>query len=165
MKRIFNRRRDGKTDYGKRIKLLKSGIPRVVFRRTNRYIIAQYVVTKEGHDKIEIGVTSKNLGAYGWPEEFAGSLRSISAAYLTGFLIGKKILKEKKETPVYDIGMTAAIHKTRPYAFLKGLVDSGLKLSHDSKVFPDENRIKGKHMKEDFSSTFEKIKSNIAKEH
>ena len=165
MKKIFNRRRDGKTDYAKRIKLLRSGVPRIVFRKTNRYIIAQYVVTEEGKDKIEFGVTSKSLGAYGWPEEFSGSLRSLSAAYLTGYLIGKKILKEKKETPVYDIGMTAAIHKTRPYAFLKGLTDAGLKISHDPKVFPDESRIKGAHMKKDFSATFEKIKSSIAKEH
>jgi large subunit ribosomal protein L18 len=34
------RRREGKTDYSKRINLLKSGAPRIVFRKTNRYLIA-----------------------------------------------------------------------------------------------------------------------------
>ena len=164
MKKTFNRRREGKTDYAKRIKLLKSKTPRIVFRKTNRYIIAQYVITDRAKDKIEIGITSKNLEKYGWPKEFEGSLRSISASYLTGYLMGKKILKEKKETPILDIGMISPIHKTKPYSFLKGLIDSGLKLSHDSKIFPDEERIKGTHMKKDFSSIFEKIKSNIMKE-
>ncbi len=164
MKNIFHRRRLGKTDYGKRKKLLRGNSPRIVFRRTNRYIIAQYMITKEAKDIIEIGVTSRNLEKYGWPEEFKGSLRSITAAYLTGFLIGKKILKEKKKTPVFDLGMISSGHKTRPYAFLKGLVDAGLKISHDKKIFPEEDRIKGKHLKKDFSGMYEKIKSNIEKE-
>jgi large subunit ribosomal protein L18 len=164
MKKVFNRRREGKTDYAKRIKLLSSGNPRIVFRKTNRYIIAQYLTTTEAKDKIEIGITSKALEKYGWPKELEGSLKSITAAYLTGFLIGKKILKEKKEKPIFDIGMTSSIHKTKPYAFLKGLIDSGIKLDHDSKIFPEEDRIKGKHMKKDFSVLYEKIKSNIIKE-
>jgi large subunit ribosomal protein L18 len=31
------------TDYGKRFKLLKSGLPRLVLRKTNKYVIAQLV--------------------------------------------------------------------------------------------------------------------------
>jgi len=164
MKNIFHRRKLGKTDYGKRRKLLSGNSPRIVFRRTNKYVIAQYVTTKEAKDSIEIGITSKNLEKYGWPKEFAGSLRSITAAYLTGFLIGKKILKEKKKTPIFDLGMISSAHKTRPYAFLKGLVDAGLKIEHDKKIFPEEDRIKGKHLKENFTATYEKIKAHIEKE-
>ena len=41
MKNIFERRKKGITDYSKRRKLLVSELPRIVFRRTNRYIIAQ----------------------------------------------------------------------------------------------------------------------------
>ena len=70
----------------------------------------------------------------------------------------------KKETPIFDMGMISSAHKTRPYAFLKGLVDAGLKISHDKKVFPEEDRIKGKHLKEELASSFEKIKSNINKD-
>ncbi len=164
MKRIFNRRREGKTDYSRRIKLLRGRSPRIVFRKTNKYIIAQYIVTKEAKEKIEIGITSRELKKYGWPKVFDGSLRSISASYLTGYLIGKKILKDKKQIPILDIGMTSPIHKTAPYAFLRGLVDSGLKINHDKKIFPEEGRIKGKNLKEDFSDTFDKIKDSINRE-
>ena len=41
MKVSKRRRIEAKTDYAKRIKLLKSEKPRLVFRRTNKYIIAQ----------------------------------------------------------------------------------------------------------------------------
>ena len=140
MKNIFERRKKGITDYSKRRKLLVSELPRIVFRRTNRYIIAQYVTTKEAKDNIEIGITSKNLEKYGWSKEFKGSLKSITAAYLTGFLIGKKIIKEKKKLPILDIGMVSSASKTKPYAFLKGLIDSGLKISHGGGKFIPRGR-------------------------
>jgi large subunit ribosomal protein L18 len=39
----WRRRREGKTNYYKRLKLIRSGKPRLVVRRTNKYIIAQIV--------------------------------------------------------------------------------------------------------------------------
>ncbi len=160
----FRRRREGKTNYLKRRDMLKSDSPRIVFRRTNRYIIAQYVTSHEAKDKIEIGVTSKNLMKYGWPKE-SGNLKSITASYLTGMLIGKKIQKEKKKMPILDLGIISPVHKTRAYAFLKGLIDSGLEMKiKKDEAFPEEDRISGKHMKKDFSKTFEEIKSKIEKE-
>src|SRR3989344_8214292 len=112
MKTIKRRRKENRTDYGKRFKMLKSERPRIVFRKTNKHVIAQYVTGKETQDKIEIGVSSKALLKHGWPEEFSGSLKSITASYLTGLLVGKKILKEKKPTPIVDLGMIRNIHKT-----------------------------------------------------
>ena len=162
MKIAKRRRRENKTDYKKRIKMLKGRIPRVIFRKSNRYVLAQYVSSKQAQDKIEFGASSKDLLKYGWPKENQGSLKSIPASYLTGFLIGKKITKEAG-TPILDFGMQRVLHKTKTFAFLKGLVDAGVKVQHDEKFFPDENRIKGKHMKKDFSSSFEQIKSNIEK--
>ncbi|MBI4116689.1 50S ribosomal protein L18 [Candidatus Pacearchaeota archaeon] len=164
MKSIKRRRQENKTDYQKRMRILKGNLPRVVFRKTNRHIISEYVVSDETKDRAEIGVTSKNLLKYGWPEKFKGSLKSIPASYLTGFLIGKKIIKGKKETPIVDLGMTRNIHKSKAFAFLNGLVDAGLKIKHDKKTFPEEDRIKGKNLKEDFSKTFESIKSKVEKE-
>ncbi len=161
MKVQKRRRRENKTDYLKRLKLLKSEKPRVIFRKTNKYIIAQYSISKEAQDYIKIGVTSKELLKYGWPENAIGSLKSTSAAYLTGYLIGRKILKEKLETPIIDFGMNPSIHKSRAYSFLKGIVDSGLKIKCEEKVFPDEERIKGEHLKHKIE--FGKIKSNIEK--
>jgi large subunit ribosomal protein L18 len=155
------RRREFKTDYLRRIKLLKSEKPRIVFRKTNRYLISQYVTSKEAQDKIEIETNSKELLEKGWPKEFEGSLKSISAAYLTGFLTAKKILEGKKELPVVDLGMTRTIHKTKGFAFIKGLIEGGLKISCKEEAFPEQDRIEGKSLKKDFSKIFSEIKSKI----
>ncbi len=161
MKTLKKRRKQGKTNYLKRLKLLKGRSPRIVFRKTNKYILAQYVQSKEAQDKVEEGISSKILLKYGWPKESKGSLKSIPAAYLTGFLAGKKILKGKKETPILDLGMIRTLHKSKVYGFAKGLVDAGVKLKIKEEIFPEENRIEGKHMKKDFSDAFKKIKSRI----
>ena len=155
------RRRENKTDYAKRLKLLKGNSPRIVFRRTNKYIIAQYVTSREAQDKIVFGLTSKELLIHGWPENAHGSLKSITASYLTGLLAGKKILREKLKAPIMDFGMHRTIHKTREFAFLKGLVDAGVELKTIEKTFPEESRIKGEHMKNKIP--FAKIKENIKK--
>lgn len=155
------RRREAKTNYLKRMKLLKGNSPRVVFRKTNINVIAQYITSKEAQDKIEIGINSKILLKYGWPKEAKKSLKSIPASYLTGFALGKKILDEKKKTPIIDFGMIRNLHKTKIYAFVKGLIDSGLKIKVDKNkdIFPDESRIKGESMKNKID--FNLIKSKI----
>lgn len=155
------RRHEYKTDYLNRVKLLKSGSPRIVFRKTNKYLIAQYVVSKEAKDKIIMGINSKELLKYGWPKELEGSLKSISAAYLLGFLVGKKIINKKLKKPILDFGMIRTIYKTKVFGFLKGLIDSGLQINCKKEAFPEEDRIKGKNMIEDFSKFFEIIKSKI----
>ncbi len=158
------RRREGKTNYLKRIKLLKGEKPRVVFRRTNKYIIAQYVTSKEAQDRVEFGLTSKILLNYGWPKEFKGSLKSIPASYLTGYVFGKKINEKKLKEPIIDFGTLRTIHKTKVYAFLKGLIDAGIKIKFKKEIFPEEERIKGKNLKKDFSEFFNKIKEKIENE-
>jgi len=163
MKTLKRRKLEGKTDYAKRLKLLKSNSPRLVFRKTNRYIIAQYITSKQAQDKIEIGITSKKLKELGWPDEFDGSLKSIPASYLTGLLMGREINKKKLKTPIVDFGMTRVISKNRGYAFLNGVVDAGVKIKCDEEQFPEKERISGKNMKEDFSKKFEEIKSKIEK--
>lgn len=165
MRKTQRRRRiENKTNYSKRIKLLKSDKPRLVFRKTNAHVIAQYVTSEEAQDTIVFGVTSKALLKYGWPKEFAGSLKSIPASYLTGYLVAKKILKEKKEQPIVDFGMLRVLYKTKLFAFLKGAIDGGLSIECPEEAFPEEERIEGKSLKEDFSSKFNLIKSKIDKE-
>lgn len=163
MKIAKKRRRENKTDYLKRLKLLKSGKPRIVFRKTNKYIISQYIISEEAKDKVILNINSKKLLEFGWPKEFKGSLKSITASYLTGYLIGKQIIKNKLENPILDCGMIATLHKTKVYGFLKGLIDSGIKINCEEKCFPEEERIKGKTLKKEFSENFEKIKSEIDK--
>lgn len=155
------RRKENKTDYLKRLKLLKSEIPRVVFRRTNKFIISEYIESKAAQDKVIFGLNSKKLNEYGWPKEAQGSLKSISAAYLTGYLTGKTIIKKKMATPILDAGMNRSIHKNKMYSFLKGLIDSGIKIECKKEFFPEEERIKGEHLKNKIP--FNEIKSKIDK--
>ena len=162
MKTEKRRRREGKTDYKARLSLLKSGKPRIVFRKTNKYDIGQYVKSKEAQDSVIIGVNSSELLKFGWPMEMPGSLKSLPAAYLTGFLLGRKILdKENNVKAILDIGLLRNIKKSRIYAFLKGAVDAGVEIPCKKEVFPDESRITGRHMKRNID--FNKIKEKIEK--
>ncbi|MAG11114.1 50S ribosomal protein L18 [Candidatus Pacearchaeota archaeon] len=159
MKTLKRRRKEHKTNYGRRLKLLKSEKPRVIFRRTNKYIIAQYVKSKEAKDKVVWGINSKDLLKYGWPESKSGSLKSITAAYLIGYLIGKQIASKKLVNPIVDSGMVRTLHKTKVFAFLKGLKDAGVKIKCKDETFPSDDRIKGEHLKDKIP--FEEIKSKI----
>lgn len=140
------RRKENKTDYLKRLKLLKGEKPRIVFRKTNRYIISEYTESKEAQDKVIIGFDSRKLNEYGWPKDAQGSLKSITASYLTGYLMGKTIIKQKLENPIVDTGMNRMLHKNKIYAFIKGLIDSGIKIICKKECFPEEARIEGKHL-------------------
>lgn len=153
------RRRENKTDYSNRMKLLKSLKPRLVFRRTNKYFIVQYVVSQEAKDKIILGASSKDLVKYGWPKEASGSLKSVTASYLLGYLVAKKIISEKMEKPVVDFGMMRVLHKSKPFGFIKGLIDGGLDIPCPEEAFPEEERIKGRSLKGKIN--FEEIKSKI----
>jgi len=159
------RRREGKTDYHARIILLRSGKPRIVFRKTNRYVLGQYVKSKEAKDEVVVGADSKMLLGKGWPEKLSGSLKSAPACYLTGLLLGKMILKqEKKAEGIFDLGLLRNSPKSRMYAFLKGVRDAGVEIKVDEKMFPDEDRIKGVHLKNDIPKLFNKIQKSIEEE-
>jgi len=161
MRTLRKRRQSNKTDYKRRLRLLKSHGPRIVFRKTNRYITAQYVKSHEAKDIVEESVSSKLLLNYGWPKKSEGSLKSIPASYLLGLLIGKIVLEKKKEQPICDTGMIRKTDKNKIFAFLNGLKDSGVKVECDEKLFPEEDRIKGKNLKEDLSKIVEEVKKNI----
>lgn len=142
------RRLEAKTDYKARIVLLRSEKPRLVFRKTNKAIIGQYVKSKEAQDYVVCGATSSDLLNYGWPKTAAGSLKSVPASYLTGYLVGKKIIDEdEKATAVFDIGMIRHLAGSKSYAFLKGAIDAGVNIK--SGPSPEEHRILGKHLSKD----------------
>ncbi|MBM3233829.1 50S ribosomal protein L18 [Candidatus Pacearchaeota archaeon] len=162
MKINKRRRIEGKTDYKKRMRLLKSEAGRIIFRKTNKYIIGQYVKSKEAQDFVSRGIESRILLKYGWPKEAAGSLKSLPACYLTGLLLGRKIIdKEGKIKAALDIGLIRNTKKSKIYAFLKGLIDAGIDIPNNAE-FPDENRISGRHLKKNIN--FEKIKEKIKNE-
>ena len=153
MKTPRRRRLEAKTDYKARLALLKSEKPRIVIRKTNRYIIVQIVKSETAQDKILTGNTSKVLLSNGLPQESSGSLKSLGAAYLTGFLVGKQSLKLGVNEAILDSGMTRNVKNSRIYAALKGAVDAGLKVPHSDKVLPPIESIKS----EKLSKIFDKI--------
>ncbi len=97
----FRRRREGKTNYYRRREMIKSGLPRLVVRRTNRYIIAQVVVPRVMGDEVIVSATSKELPGFGWK----GGLKDTPSAYLVGLIIGYKALLKGIKKVILDIGL------------------------------------------------------------
>jgi large subunit ribosomal protein L18 len=142
MRTIRRRRLEAKTDYKSRLALLKSQKPRLVIRKTNRYIIAQIVQTEIAQDKVVAGLTSKVLLSKGWPSELSGSLKSLGAAYLTGFLLGKLALKSGIKDVIVDIGMQRNTKNSRLFAVVRGIADAGVSAPHSPDVLPQMEDIK-----------------------
>jgi large subunit ribosomal protein L18 len=152
---IRRRRRENKTDYKLRKKILESGVDRIVIRRTNRYFIVQVVESFEAQDKVKFTVTSKDLLKNGWSEKYSGSLKSITAGYLTGLLTAKKLGKARF---VVDLGMARTIPGCRIYSVVKGLIDGGANINANEKIFPSDERLKGEHLKPEIKDIVNKIK-------
>ncbi len=156
----FRRRREGKTDYKKRLALVKSGKPILTVRRTNTQIIAHIREFNPKGDVTKVMVTSKKLAEYGWD---ITSFKNTPAAYLTGYLIGKMALKEGINEAILDIGRHTSTKGARIFAVLKGAVDAGLNIPHSPDKVPDESRIMGEHISRKVVETFKKVKENIDK--
>ena len=152
------RRRENRTNYKARRILLESGIPRIVVRRTNKYYILQAVESNEAQDKVIATVTSKELLKNGWDAKMSGSLKSISAGYLTGMLMAKKLKKGKY---IVDLGMARTFTGSRVFAVVKGLVDGGLDVPANEKVFPSEDRLNGEHLKPEVKAMVAKVKEAL----
>jgi large subunit ribosomal protein L18 len=146
------RRREGKTDYRARLDILKSPHPRLIIRKTNKYILVQIVETKDAQDRVMFSANSSDLLNNGWPKELKGSLKSKPAAYLTGYLLAKKASAKIKKA-VLDLGLNRNVKKSRIYSALKGVIDGGIEVPHKKETLPSE---------EDSSSN-EKVKSLINK--
>jgi len=162
----YRRRREGKTNYKKRLSLLKSRKLRLVIRKFNKNIIAQLIEYNPKGDIIIASANSKELKKYGWKFNRG----NIPAAYLVGLLIGKKA---KGKEAILDIGIQTPINGGRIYSTLKGAIDGGLKIKVEEKVFPKKERIEGKHItnydknkidEKDFEKQFNEVKEKIMKD-
>ncbi len=138
----YRRKRQGKTNYNKRLKLVMSRLPRLVVRKTNKSIIVQLVGYAEDGDKVIVSVSSSSLKKLGW----SYSLKSIPAAYLTGLLLAKKGIEKGIKKAIVDIGLQRPVNGSRLYSAVKAAVDAGIDMHVDDKIFPAEDRIKGKHI-------------------
>ena len=150
----FKRKRKKITNYRKRLKLIVSGRHRLVVRKSLKYITAQIVEYSPDGDKIVASAHSKELKKHGWL--YSGG--NVCASYLTGLLLGKKISKIKINDAILDIGLNPSVKGSRIYALLKGVIDSGVKLSAPQEIFPSQERISGKHI----ADYAEKLKGNDA---
>ena len=107
-------------------------------------------------DKVLSSAHSRSLLKKGWK----GSRKSIPAAYLTGYLAGKKALAQGVDNAVLYTGTRR--YTQRIAAALKGVIDAGLKVPADKETFPSEDRITGKHLK--VANEIDKVKSSIDSE-
>ena len=135
----FRRRREGKTNYKKRLKLLLSKKPRLVVRKSLKYIRAQIVEFDKKGDKTLASAFSRELKKLGWKY----ACDNLPAAYLTGLLIGKRALEKGISEAVLDMGLYPSTKGSRIYACVKGALDAGLKIPCSEDVLPSEERIKG----------------------
>ena len=160
------RRREGKTDYHARRKMVRQDKNkfnnrkyRMVVRFTNKRVICQCVYATLRGDVIVAAASSNELVNFGIP---AGH-KNYAAAYATGLLCARRALKkfgldekfkgkeeidgeeyhiEEEETEqrpfkcILDVGIRRTCVGHRMWGALKGAVDGGLHIPHNAKNFP-----------------------------
>ncbi len=138
----FRRRREGKTDYGARIKLIDYEKSRLVVRISNAQATVQVIdYTPEG-DVTVASAVGKQLSNYG----YLGNAGNITGVYLTGYLCAKRALAAGVDYAILDIGLRSPIKGSKIFAALKGAVDAGLEVPHGDFIFPEDERIRGEHV-------------------
>lgn len=162
----FKRRREGKTDYYARKRLIaqdknKYNTPkyRLVVRLSNRDITCQIAYSRIEGDKIMCAAYSHELPRYG----VKVGLTNYAAAYCTGLLLARRLLKQLGLDTLYegatevtgeeynveavddgpgafrcylDVGLNRTTTGARVFAAMKGAVDGGLNIPHSTKRFP-----------------------------
>nr|XP_016472963.1 PREDICTED: 60S ribosomal protein L5-like [Nicotiana tabacum] len=160
----FKRRREGKTDYRARNRLInqdknKYNTPkyRFVVRFTNKDIIAQIVSASIAGDMILASAYARELPHYG----LKVGLTNYAAAYCTGLLLARRVLKKLEMDEEYegnldvngedysvepaesrrpfrallDVGLIRTTTGNRVFGALKGALDGGIDIPHSEKRF------------------------------
>jgi large subunit ribosomal protein L18 len=140
----MRRRREVRTDYHQRLRLLKSGSPRLVARKSNKHVRAQLIVPASQGDEVLASAHSEDLAEYGW-EAPTGNL---PAAYLTGLLAGKRGVETGIEEAVLDIGLNSPTPGSKVFAVQEGAIDAGVEIPHNDEVLADWQRTRGEHIAE-----------------
>lgn len=152
------RRREGRTDYRKRLKLLRSGKVRLVIRKSIKNTRIQFIEYKETGDNIIAAASSSELvNKYKWKY----STSTTPAAYLTGLLAGKKVIDKGVKECVVDIGQHPPVTGSKVFASIKGVVDAGVNCPHNEEKIPSEDRIMGKDLDKAIMADLEEIKNKI----
>jgi len=175
----FRRRRECKTDYQQRRALIvqdknKYNTPkyRLVVRLSNKEVTCQIVYATLRTDVIISAAYSHELSRYGASVYQKGGQKNYAAAYATGLLAARRVLKklgldsqyagvvtpdgkdytvEKTDDAtrrpfqvLLDIGLHYTTTGARVFAAMKGAVDGGLAIPHKNKRFPGYNAEKKK---------------------
>eukprot|EP00262_Sarcandra_glabra_P019000 TRINITY_DN6_c0_g1_i1.p1 TRINITY_DN6_c0_g1~~TRINITY_DN6_c0_g1_i1.p1 ORF type:complete len:300 (+),score=70.42 TRINITY_DN6_c0_g1_i1:86-985(+) len=160
----FKRRREGKTDYRARIRLInqdknKYNTPkyRFVIRFTNKDITAQIISATIAGDMVLAAAYAHELPRYG----LEVGLTNYAAAYCTGLLLARRVLKTLEMDNEYegnveatgedfsvepaesrrpfrallDVGLVRTTTGNRVFGALKGALDGGLDIPHSEKRF------------------------------
>lgn len=139
----LRRRREGKTNYHRRRELLKSDHMRLIIRRSTKNMRVQLIEAHPDGDKTKVYASSKQLVNHGWTV----SGGNIPAAYLTGYLAGKKAVNAGISSAILDLGLQRNSVGSRIYAALKGVIDAGVEVPANDKIFPPEDVLMGSHIK------------------
>ncbi|HSD05356.1 MAG TPA: 50S ribosomal protein L18 [Nitrosopumilaceae archaeon] len=150
---ILRRLREEKTNYRKRKHLLMGRRDFITVQISSENTLVQVHKPEMAGDKVLASAHSRSLLNKGWK----GSRKSIPAAYLTGYMAGKKALTKGTKDAVLYSGTRR--YTQRMAAALKGVIDAGLQVPADKETFPDEERLTGKHLK--VANDINKIKSAI----
>jgi len=162
----FKRRREGKTDYYARKRLIfqdknKYNTPkyRLIVRLSNRDVTAQIAYSRIEGDRVVCAAYSHELPKYG----VRVGLTNYAAAYCTGLLVARRILQKLGLDSLYsgvsevtgeeynvepvddgpgafrcflDVGLARTTTGARIFGAMKGAVDGGLNIPHSVKRFP-----------------------------
>lgn len=160
----LKRIRSDKTNYRKRAALLIGRHSFVTVKVSDQNVAAQVLKPTPTGDIVIASAHSRELAKQDWK----GAFNNLPACYLTGLLMGKKMLEKGVKNAVLYIGKD---HFTsRVAACLKGIVDSGVTMPVSEESLPPEERITGRHIakyastlkedQEEYNSRFSAILKN-----
>lgn len=151
----FRRRREGKTNFAKRLALVKGGKTRMVVRRSNRGIVVQFVDFDPKGDRTLLTVSGTHLAKhYKWP-----SRRNVWTAYLAGLMAGKMAQKKGVKEFVLDMGMYVPSRGSIMFAAQKGAADAGLSTLYDKEKVPEKQL---SNPPEKYKGIFDEVKGKIS---
>jgi large subunit ribosomal protein L18 len=136
----FRRKREKKTDYKNRLKLLLNDKPRLVVRKSSKNVQVQLISYETKGDKIIVSAHTSELKKLDW--NFGCG--NIPAAYLVGYLVGKRMITKGIKETILDVGLQGK--GNRLFSVLKGVIDAGIIIPHKDKILPSDELIKGEHI-------------------
>ena len=122
-----------------------------------RHTSVQIVEFDAQGDQVLVTAHSRELLEMGWNK----ATGNLPAAYLTGYLAGKKAVAKGLNEAVLDIGLKVPAKGATVFAALKGMLDAGMSIPHGKDVLPSKERLAGKHIGDDVEQMIKDIKTRM----